>query len=169
MEVESMGVPVELVMTRDVVVLRPDMSVIQADRMLLQKHVSGAPVVDGQRLVGVMSRADAVRALYEDQREAARISDFYTSPLPIPLPALELLAKNSQHLAEHIAKRRVSEIMTADPITVGPRDDLETISRLMATERIHRLPVVDDDELVGIVTSLDIVRMVAVHGLAEGR
>ena len=164
-----MGLPVELVMTRDVVVLRPDMSLIQADRTLLQRHVSGAPVVEGSKLVGVMSRADAVRVLYEDQREAARISDFYTSPLPIPLPALELLAKDSQHLAEQIARRRVGEIMTSDPITVGPLDDLETVANLMSTERIHRLPVVDDDELVGIVTSLDVVRMVALHGLGAAR
>jgi CBS domain-containing protein len=164
-----MGINVEQVMTRDVLALRPEMTVKQMDRALLERHVSGAPVVDGNRLVGVVSRADVIRALYEDQREAARISDFYTSPLPLPLPALEQLAKDSRRVAQHLADLRVSEIMTPDPITVAPTDDLVSVARLMSSERIHRLPVVEEGELAGIISALDLVAMIAEHGLAAGR
>ena len=59
--------------------------------------------------------------------------------------------------------------MTPDPLTVSPTDDIEAAARLMATEHIHRVPVVQDDELVGVVSSLDIVRLVGDHGLADRR
>lgn len=163
-----MGNPIELLMVRDVLVLDPAMTVKQMDGALLSRNVSGAPVVDGGRLVGVVSRADALRALYEDQREAARISDFYTSPLPLPLPALEVLEKDSRRVTRHLAELRVRDIMTPDPLTVSPNDDVSLVARLMASERVHRIPVVEEGALVGIVSSLDIVAFVARVGLAEG-
>jgi CBS domain-containing protein len=164
-----MGIPVEQVMTRDVLSVQPDMTVKQMDRALLDRNVSGAPVLDGQRLVGVVSRADAVRALYDDQSQATRISDFYTSPFPIPLPALDQLEKDSRKITRHLATLRVREIMTTDPLTVAPSDDVEEVAHLMASERVHRVPVVQDGELVGIVSSLDIVACVARLGLGAGR
>ena len=161
-----MGISVEQVMTRDVLAVHPDMTVKQMDHALIDRNVSGAPVVEGNSLVGVVSRADVVRALYDDQSEAARISDFYTSPLPIPLLALEQLAKDSRKITRHLANLRVAEIMTPDPITVAPGDDIETVARLMTTERVHRLPVVEDGQLAGIISSLDLVGLIATHGLA---
>jgi CBS domain-containing protein len=163
-----MGVLVELVMKRDVLALAPEMSLKQMDRALLKHHVSGAPVVDRGRLVGIASLADVIRLLYQDQSEAARVSDIYSSPFPIPVPALEALAKDSQRITKHLAESRVRDVMTPNPLTVSPSDDVETAARLMATERIHRVPVVQDDELVGIVSSLDIMRLVGDRGLAGG-
>ena len=156
-----MGAPIEWIMTRDVLVLDPAMTVKQMDRALLDRGVSGAPVVEGRRLVGVVSRADVVRALYGDQEEAARISDFYTSPLPLPLPALEQLERDSRRVTRHLAELRVRDIMTPHPLTVSPNDDVAVVATLMTSERVHRIPVVEDGELVGIVSSLDIVECVA--------
>lgn len=164
-----MGVPVEQVMTRDVLALAPDMSLKQMDSVLLEHRVSGAPVVDRGRLVGVASRADVIRLIYEDQSEAARVADIYTSPFPIPIAALEVLAKDSKRIMEHMASSRVRDVMTANPLTASPGDDIEKVAQLMATEGVHRVPVVQDDELVGIVSSLDIVRLVGERGLAEAR
>jgi len=163
-----MGVPIELVMTRDVLVVRPEMTLKQLDRALLDRGVSGAPVVEGEGLVGVVSRADVVRAFYQEQREAARISDFYTSPFPIPVPALERLAQDSKRLATHMTELRVRDVMSREPLTVSVDDDLEHVARLMADRHVHRVPVVSTGgRLLGIVTSLDIVRQVAERGLAD--
>ncbi len=156
------------VMARDVVTLSPDMTLSEMDRVLLEKQVSGAPVVEGKRLVGIVSRADVIRVLYEEQREAQRVSDFYTSPFPIPIPALENLARDSRKIADHMIKLRVHEVMTPNPLTVTPGDRVEWVAKMMNTQRIHRLPVTEDDQLVGIITSLDIVRLVAEVGLASG-
>ena len=156
------------VMARDVVTLSPDMTLSEMDRVLLEQQVSGAPVVEGKRLVGIVSRADVIRVLYEEQREAQRVSDFYTSPFPIPIPALENLARDSRKIADHMIKLRVHEVMTPNPLTVTPGDRVEWVAKMMNAQRIHRLPVTEDDQLVGIITSLDIVRLVAEVGLASG-
>ena len=111
-----MGVTVGEVMTRDVATVSPDMNLKDVDRFLLEREVSGAPVVDGDRLLGIVSRTDVIRVLYDEQREAQRVSDFYTSPFPIPISALEHLAKDSRQIAEHLIKRKVSEVMTPDPL-----------------------------------------------------
>jgi len=108
------------------------------------------------------------RALYDDQSQATRISDFYTSPFPIPLPALDQLEKDSRRITHHLATLRVREIMTTDPLTVAPTDHVEVVAHMMVSERVHRVPVVEEGELVGIVSSLDIVGCVARHGLGTG-
>ncbi len=163
-----MGSSVKDVMTREVMTISPDMTLKDMDRLLLESEVSGAPVVEGDRLVGIVSRADVLRVVYEEQRQAARVSDFYTSPYPIPIPALEHLARDSRKIADHLVKLRVREIMTPDPLTVGPDDDVQFVARTMSAQHYHRLPVTEDGRLVGIVTSLDIVRLVGEKGLGSG-
>lgn len=160
-----MGIRVRDVMTRELVTLTPDMSLKDMDRILLERQVSGAPVVHAGRLVGIVSRADVVRELYDEQRSAARVSDFYTSPFPIPIPALEHLARDSRKIVERMIKLRVREVMTPDPLTVAPDDDIQEVARTMTAQHYHRLPVTEGDKLVGIVSSLDIVRLVAERGL----
>ena len=102
---------------------------------------------------------------YNEQMEAAKVSGFYGSPYPIPIPALEHLARDSRRIADHMTTMRVSEIMSRDVKSVGPEDDVEAVARMMAAAGYHRVPVLDGTDLVGIVTSLDIVRLVGEVGL----
>ena len=136
------------------------------DRIFVERQVSGAPVVDGERLVGVVSQADVVRLLYDEQKKAQQVSDFYGSPFPIAISALDQLAKDSRKIADHLTKQKVGEVMIPYPLTVRPHDAVESVARLMVSERIHRVLVTEDERLVGIVSSLDIARLVAEVGLA---
>lgn len=163
-----MTIKVRDVMTREVRTVHPDMNLTELDRTLLDAGVSGAPVVDDGRLVGIVSRADVVRVLYDEQVDARKVSDFYTSPFPIAIPALEQLARDSRKMADHMLERRVREVMTPDPRCASPDEDVVAVAKRMSTEGIHRLPVAEGIRLVGIVSSLDIVRLVAEHGLASG-
>jgi CBS domain-containing protein len=156
-----MGVTVADLMTREVFTISPDMTLTEMDRQLIARRLSGAPVVEGQTLVGVASRADAIRALLDEQEEAERVSAAYASPFLISLPSLERLAQASRRISEHMTKRRVRDVMTKEPKTVRPTDDVRTAARRMVADRIHRLPVVDDGRLVGIVSALDLARMIA--------
>ncbi len=161
-----MGMTVAEVMTRDVSTLSPEMTLKEMDRIFVECQVSGAPVVDGERLVGIVSQADVVRLLYDEQKKAQQVSDFYTSPFPIAISALDQLAKDSRKIADHLTKRTVGELMTSYPLTVSGSDDVESVARLMISEKIHRVLVTEEEQLVGIVSSLDIVRLVAEVGLA---
>ena len=153
-------------MTQEVLVLDPGMTLTELDRALLERGVSGGPVVEDGVVVGVVSRADVVRALYDEQVEAGRVSGFYTSPFPIPIPALEQLANDSRKIADRIAHTRVRQVMTRDVKSIGPNDEIEAAARMMAAEGYHRIPVIADGAVVGILTSLDVVRLVGEVGLA---
>ncbi len=154
------------VMTHDVLTLDPKMTLTELDRVLLRYGVSGGPVVSDEKVVGVVSRSDVVRTLYGEQVEAEKVSGFYTSPFPIPIPSLEQLAQDSRRIADRMTGLRVEEIMTRDVKSVAPTDPVREAARLMAEEGYHRVPVIDGSAVVGIVTSLDLVRLLASVGLA---
>ena len=160
-----MALTVGEVMTKEVRTLTPAMTLKEMDQVLLDAGVGGAPVVDAGNLVGVASLADVIRALYDEQKQAQRVMDTYESPFPISIPSLEVLARDSRKIADHMIKMKVGEIMSKNPVTVNPEVDLEYAAKLMCSERIHRLPVVNSGKLVGIVTTLDIVSLVGTLGL----
>ena len=152
-------------MTSPVVTAAPEMTLVELDRRLTKEAISGVPVVQDGRLLGVVSRSDVVGALLEEQLDASRIASFYASPYPLSLASIEHLARDARHLAERLAKLRVGEVMTAAPETAAPDESLRDIAVRMSDRRIHRLPVVEGEQLVGIITSLDLVRAIAEHGL----
>ena len=164
-----MGITAADLMTHKVVTLSPEMTLKQMDALLLKFGVSGAPVVEMRRLVGVASQADVMRSLYNDQVAASRISAFQSSPFPIPLPALEAITKDARQIGDHMIHRKVREIMTKDPIVVAPEEPIEEVARRMCADQIHRLPVteVETGELVGIITSLDLARAISTYGLVN--
>ena len=162
-----MGITAADLMTHKVVTLSPEMTLKQMDAVLLKRGVSGAPVVEMRRLVGVASQVDVMRSLYDDQVAAARISGFQSSPFPIPLPALEAITKDARQIGDHMVHRRVREIMTKDPVVVRPEESIEEVARRMCADQIHRLPVTEFEtgELIGIITSLDLARAISTYGL----
>jgi CBS domain-containing protein len=154
-------------MTRQLVTLSPSMSLRQMDEILTEHSLNGAPVLEKDKLVGIASRADAIRLILDDQTDAARVSDAYSSPFPISLSVLERLSSDSRSIVRRIANRRVRDVMIPSVRTVLASDPLESAASVMAREGIHRLPVLEDGRLVGIVTSLDLVRVMAEVGLAR--
>lgn len=155
-------------MTAEVVSLDPEMTLKEVDRVLLSYGVGGGPVVEDGVVVGVVSRADVLQFLYAEQADASKISGFYTSPFPIPLPSLERMAEETRRIADRIVHEKVRAIMSSDIRSVAPWDSAQAAASMMAQEGIHRVPVLDGDELVGIVTSMDLVRRVGEVGLAGG-
>ena len=121
---------------------------------LVDAQVTGLPVVEEGRLVGIVSRSDFVRApvllktmdeyvsdrLYEDalqQRHRAEFDGFLS---------------RLRHLT-------VADVMTTDVVTCAPDTPVEEIGTKMIRHHIHRVVVVDDDRPVGIVGSLDLVKL----------
>ena len=130
------------VMTRDLIAVTPDATVLQAARLMLQHHISGLPVVDASgKLVGILSEGDFLRRRETaTQRRRSRWLEFLMGPGKIA----------SEYTQSHGSK--VAEVMTSDVRTVGEDTDLEKIVELMEKHRIKRVPVIRDDRIVGIVT-----------------
>jgi len=132
----------EDVMTRNVISIDPDATVLQAARLMLQHHISGLPVIDKDgNLVGVLSEGDFLRR--QETRTERRRSRW-----------LEFLMGPGRTAAEytHTHGSKVSEVMTTDVQTVDEGTPLEDIVELMEHRRIKRVPVVCGGEVVGIVT-----------------
>jgi CBS domain-containing protein len=143
------------VMTKDVVSVGPDESILEAARLMLQRKISGLPVVDtGGNLVGIVTEGDFLRrAELGTRRQRPRWLEFLVGPG-------RLAAEYTQSHG-----RKVSEVMTADPWTVAEDTPLGDIVELMERRHVKRTPVTRGTEIVGIVTRASLVR--ALVGLAR--
>lgn len=139
------------IMTKEVITVYPDTEITQAAQLLLDKHISGLPVVDKEGLLkGIICQSD----LIAQQRKIPLPSFFILLGGTIPLTS-------SQHIEKEVKKMAaitVSEAMTLDPITADPETNLEDIATLMVKNNIHTLPVLDRGCLVGIIGKEDILR-----------
>lgn len=156
-------------MTRQVVQLAPGMTLEEMDEVLVRRGISGAPVVEDRRLVGVVSQSDVVRLIWQEQVDATRVAAYHSSPLPISIPALERIARDSRQISERLIQARVRDIMTVDPLVAHPDDPIEQVAERMVRDQIHRLPVTEPEtrHLVGILSTLDLARAITTYGLVS--
>ena len=139
------------IMSTTVVTLSPDTDITTAARVLLEKDINGAPVVDDQgRLVGLLCQSDLVRL----QKKLPIPSLFTMLDGFLPLGSL------SQYEQEirRIAAATVADAMTTQVTTIRPDTPLETIASLMVDKKYHTLPVVQNGQLVGIVGKKDVIQ-----------
>ena len=139
----------------------PDLPLIELERQLTSHRISGAPVLDGGRVVGIVSRSDIDRHLSrEGSRVAATATWFYRAGFDEAEPA-EPAPDPSVAAIESMRKTRVREIMTPEVISVAAEDPISEVAALMRNRRIHRVLVIEDGSLLGLVSSFDIVGSVA--------
>lgn len=136
------------VMTRDVVTVRPDTTVKEIAETLLAKGISGVPVVDaGGALVGIVSEGDLIHRVENDTE---RRRSWW----------LRLFA-DSESLAQEFVKshgREAGDVMTRRVVTVKPDTPLGEISALLEKHQIKRVPVVDRDKVVGIISRSNLLK-----------
>jgi CBS domain-containing protein len=123
-------------MHHDVTTVGGDTSIAEVVMSLADAHVTGLPVVDGGgRVIGVVSTSDVLTAEAEVESQDAR-----------------------RELLEHTAVR---EIMTPRPLTVAPTEDVREAARQMLYADVHRLFVTEGDQVIGVISTTDIVQAVA--------
>lgn len=128
-------------MTRPVITIGPGASIKEAARLLTDRAISALPVVDGRgSLIGIVSEADLLPV---ETRPDPR-----TQAMPLPVSAGS-------------TPRTVGDVMTRRVIAVRPEDEVSQAARLMLEADVKRLPVMDGDRLVGIVSRRDLVRVIA--------
>jgi CBS domain-containing protein len=138
------------VMTARPITVPPDASVIDIARILLDHGVSAVPVLEGGRVVGIVSEGDLMRRTETgtDHRRSWWLKLF----------------TGSAALARDYARshgERAADVMTTSVVTVTPETPLHEIAGLLEERRIKRVPVVRKGTLVGIVSRADLLRAFA--------
>ena len=137
-------------MTIGAATIRPDASIREAARIMLDHRVSGLPVLDeGGNLVGIVSEGDLLR-------EAARGED-------TPRHWLEIVAEpESPGRAARLAPAlTVREVMTAAVVTISASTPVREVVELMQQHGIKRVPVLEGERVIGIVSKADLLRGLA--------
>jgi predicted transcriptional regulator len=147
---------VKEVMNPDIMTVADDMTTDELARYLTEREISGAPVVNGQgHLVGVVSMTDIGRYLAEPSEfESSRRSEFYRDISD------EVTLDFEQGVLEERAVA-VRDVMTPVVHHVSASAPLAEAARIMVEHHIHRLVVTQAREPVGIITSMDVLRIVA--------
>jgi acetoin utilization protein AcuB len=124
-------------MTPDPICAAPDTALPEALQLMKQHNIRRLPVVKHGRLVGIVTRGDLRGA---QPSEATRLSVFELHYL--------------------VGRISLDEIMTPNPITIGPNVTVQAAARLMLQHKVAGLPVLDGERVAGIITESDIFRMV---------
>ena len=127
-------VPITEIMTKDLVTLNPTESLYKAEKLFNQHNIRHIPIVEDHRLVGVISRSDLLRIsfsnLSEDEESVeSLVYDSYTIP----------------------------QVMTRVPVTVESDATVKEVAELLSMQSFHSIPVVENDKLIGIVTTTDLI------------
>ncbi len=147
--------PVRDVMTKNVVTLQPDQSFKAAADLLAEKGIGAAPVVDGDRVVGVLRDEDLI--VSEANLHVPTWFSFLGAELPWPGQA-----KRFEGELKRMVASTVRELMATDFESCAPDDTLGDVAAKMHDRDVTHMPVIDaDHHLVGIIARGDLVRRVA--------
>ncbi|MEM4277211.1 MAG: CBS domain-containing protein, partial [Thermoplasmata archaeon] len=152
-------IKVSEVMTRQVTTVSPDTPVKEAAAILAEKNVSGMPVVEQGRVVGVFSEEDVLRHIKTIKKDLRLIYPSISS-LGIAFQE-EVTQRELLEAYEEVGNKPVREVMSRDVVTVAPDIPLNEAILKMVQRGINRLPVVEGGNLVGIVTRGDVIRGLA--------
>lgn len=139
------------IMTRNILSVGPESPVVEAIGLMLDNHVSGLPVIDeAGQLIGILTEGDLLRrGETGTERHRPRWVEIVMGPGRLA----------SEYVRTH--GRKVGEIMTREPVSVSPETPLDEIVELMERRRIKRMPVMEGEKLVGIVSRADFLRALA--------
>ncbi len=152
---------VKQIMSSPVVSVRPSTLVKEASSLLAEKNITGVPVMDGGRLVGVFTEADVLRSIKTTKKELRMIYPSISS-LGVAFQE-EVTQREIIEAYNEIGKREVREVMSKDPETASPDMTVNEIIVKMVQRGITMLPVVEKGTVVGVVTRGDVIRGIALE------
>ncbi len=145
------------IMHTEVVTIGPDATVRELAGLLAAHEISGVPVVDDEgALVGVVTEGDVI--LQDAELHFPHYLQFLDSII-----YLESVRKFEERFRKTFGNK-VADVMSAEVVTVTPEATIHEVTTLMADNEVNRLPVLEGDRLVGIITRGDVVRAIAKRG-----
>jgi len=142
------------IMTKEVVTVKPDTSIQDLAAMLVENHISGVPVLDDAgALFGIVTENDLIS---RDKRlHIPTVVSFLDAAI-----YLESSKKFEQEV-KRLTATRVGDICTRKVVTIKKDTPLVDIATIMSEKKVHLLPVVENNKVLGIVGKRDMVKAVA--------
>jgi CBS domain-containing protein len=128
-------VPVSTIMTKNIITVNRTDDLETAERLFKQHHIRHIPVVSGDVIIGMLSYTDLLRisfadAINEDETEVDTVVyNMFT----------------------------LDQVMTKNVVTVNSETTIKEVAEILTKKEFHAIPIVDDGELVGIVTTTDLI------------
>ena len=128
-------VPVSQIMSRELITLNPTQSLYEAERLFKKHHIRHIPVVESDKLIGIVSYSDLLRISFADMTDGEEevtsvVYDMYTIP----------------------------QIMAKTPLTVEADTSIKEVAEILAKQSFHSMPVLDKGKLGGVVTTTDLIK-----------
>lgn len=142
------------IMTKEVITVHESTNLQELVEMFIEKKLSGVPVVDdNENLVGVISKTDLVTHGLEKELSALLGKKMNKSAY-VDLPDLDnMLGPDPGH-------ETVGDIMTVPVITESPNSTLKELVKTLLENKIHRIVISEDNKIKGIVTTMDILKLI---------
>jgi len=129
-------VPVSSIMTKEVVKLNLSDDLTKAEKLFKKHHIHHIPVVKGNKIVGMLSYTDLLRISFADA-----VDD---DEMDIDVTVYNMFS--------------VEQVMARNLVKVSPETTIREVAEILSTREFHALPVVEDELLVGIVTTTDLIK-----------
>ena len=142
------------IMTRDVIAIEQSASLRELSKLLTERGITGVPVIDNEgTLIGMVSMRDLIREEVRSLGANLEYQDIYE---------LFSSALNTEE-AEGVSVRHlwVEEIMSRTLYTATESTPVCDIATTMNAHNVHRVPVLRDGKVVGLVTAMDVIKAVA--------
>jgi CBS domain-containing protein len=142
------------IMTKEVVTVKPEMTIEELARLFTKHDISGAPVVDeAGGLIGIVTENDLIKM--EQRLHIPTIITIFDAVIYLGS------SKKFEDDLKRMAATRVSDIYKKDVVTITENATIEEVATIMCEKDIHHLPVVKKGKLMGIVGKKDIVRAIS--------
>lgn len=129
--------PISMIMTAPVITLKKHDSLETAERLFKKHHIRHIPVVSSGVVIGMLSYTDLLRLSFAD------IAD---------------IDSNVDADAMVYNMFSIKQVMKRNIVTVSPSNSIKEVAEILATKEFHALPVVDNNKLIGIVTTTDLIK-----------
>lgn len=139
------------IMTKDVIFVHPDTTLLDVAKVLAEHNFDGVPVVDNDnRLVGIVTEYDLIN----------KTSAVHLPTLQVILKNLPQFRKEEAHFQEEILQLKVGDIMNKEPLTLAPDISYDDVIKLFREHhRVNPIPVIDGDrKVLGVISRFDVLR-----------
>ena len=145
-------------MKRKVITVKPTDSIFKVASILSKHHISGTPVVNKRKVVGVITETDIVRFMKLDLSKTH--TELMAEPHALSVVILTLI-KDQLSLKKHLermSKIQVKDLMTKEVISITRDENILEAATLLDKNQIDRLPVINRGKLVGIIARADLIK-----------